>query len=75
MTIEDAIKELLKYPPHYEIKALLSCAETGDQTAEFISISNNPFEKIVSFELATRLISETYEGKNDNHPHNLSNSR
>ena len=58
MTTEQIIIELQKYPPHFEVQALLIRPELGDQTAEFVGIIPQDVGKIVYLELATPLLKE-----------------
>ena len=68
MNIEDLIKELQKYPPHYEVEALYERDHREDLTAEVVGVKIVSDEiKIVSLELGTQLLSDAEERRNGYH--------
>jgi hypothetical protein len=59
MTTGELIEKLKKYPDHFEVEVFLDgLGENDDLTSEILDVQNFQPQKIVSIELATRLLSD-----------------
>ena len=55
MTVEEIIAKLQKFPPHFEVQAILVIPEDDDLVADFVDIVHPIEQKIVYLELADKL--------------------
>ena len=58
MTVEETIRELEKFPAHFEVKAALVHPEEDEDTADFTGTLNYKDEKIVYLTLDGPLLHE-----------------
>ena len=61
MNVEELIERLKKFPPHFEVECWWDgMGESDDLTPEIIDVQNFTTTKIVSLEMATRLLPEPH---------------